>query len=44
MISRLRMTLDTVLARNIKDLALNLSDNEGVRRVKKLAEFDGLGQ
>lgn len=38
------MTLDTVLARNIKDLALDLSDNEVVRRVRKLVEYDGLDQ
>ena len=44
MISRLQMTLDTVLARNIKDLALDLSDDEVVRRVRKLVEYDGLDQ
>lgn len=38
------MTLDTVLARNIKDLALDLSDDEVVRRVRKLVEYDGLDQ
>ena len=35
LISRLRMTLDNVLARKIEDPASNLSDNEVVRIVRK---------
>ena len=44
MISRLRMSLDNVLARNIDDLAFNLSDNEVVSRVRERVGFDGLAQ
>ena len=37
----LRMTLDNSLARKIEDPAWDLSDNEVVRTVRKLVEFDG---
>ena len=36
------MSLDKVLARKIKDPALDLSDNEIVRIVSTLVEFDEL--
>ena len=36
------MSLDKVLARKIKDTALDLSDNEVVRIVRTFVEFDSL--
>ena len=42
LISRLWMSLDKVLARKIKDPALDLSDNEVVRIVNTLVEFGEL--
>ena len=36
------MKLDNVLAKNIEDPALNLSDNKVVRIVRKLVQLNGL--
>ena len=42
LVSRLRILLDGVLAEKIEDPTLDLGDNEVVRLVRRLIEFDGL--
>lgn len=42
LVSRLRMMLDNVLAKKIGDPSINLGNDEVVKLVRRLVEFDGL--